>query len=220
MGRPISPMELTPEEKTKLNQIVRARTTPQRDLLRARIVLLRAQGRKEVDVARTVGTSMTTVSLWSNRFELQGLDGLKDKKGRGRKPFLPIDKIQQVITRVTQPPQGKRRWSTRTMAKQVGISPDSVHRIWKANGGLRGREFWPRSTGHGKPYERSYHKLFLGQDTRSDCGASGEHFLWQNWPRNFNSLDFFTASHGRGSGLPGPRLKPASSWRDRSIGCP
>jgi transposase len=76
---------------------------------------------------------MTTVSLWSSRFELQGLDGLKDKKGRGRKPFLPVDKIQQVITRVTQPPKGKRRWSTRTMARQVGISPDSVHRIWKAN---------------------------------------------------------------------------------------
>lgn len=133
MPRPISLVELTTEEKLALRQIARAPTSAQRDSLRARIILLRAEGRKEAEVAKLVGTSMTTVSLWSNRFERQGLEGLKDKKGRGRKPSLPIEKVQQVITRVTQPPKGKRRWSTRTMAKEVGISPDSVHRIWRAN---------------------------------------------------------------------------------------
>jgi transposase len=133
MARPISLIELTPEERCKLHRIAHAPTAAQRDALRARIILLRAEGHKEAEVAGRVGTSLTTVSLWSSRFELQGLDGLKDRKGRGRKPFLPLDKVQQVLTRVTQPPKGKRRWSTRTMARLVGISPDSVHRIWKAN---------------------------------------------------------------------------------------
>ena len=133
MARPISLIELTPEERRTLVQRAHARTTAQRDALRARIILLRAEGRKEAEVAQLTGTSLTTVSLWSSRFEEQGLAGLQDKKGRGRKPFLPLEKVRQVITRVTQPPKGKRRWSTRTMARAVGISADSVRRIWKAN---------------------------------------------------------------------------------------
>ena len=46
-----------------------------RDSLRARIVLLRSQGRKEVEVAETVGASINTVSIWSKRFEEKGLEG-------------------------------------------------------------------------------------------------------------------------------------------------
>ena len=46
---------------------------------------------------------------------------------------LPAAKIEQVLTKVTQPPKGRRRWSVRTMAKAAGISPDSVHRLWKQN---------------------------------------------------------------------------------------
>jgi transposase len=42
--------------------------------------------------------------------------------------------VEQVIIRATQPPAPRTRWSVRTMAERVGISPDSVHRIWQANG--------------------------------------------------------------------------------------
>jgi hypothetical protein len=61
----------------------------QRDVLRARIVLRRAEGFREADVAAALGVSLPTVSLWSGRFELQGLEGLKDRPGRGRKSSLP-----------------------------------------------------------------------------------------------------------------------------------
>lgn len=133
MARPVSKLDIKPDERTQLQRRVRASTTSSRDTLRSRIVLLRAEGKREADVADMLGTSMTTVSKWSRRFEQQGLEGLKDKGGRGRKPSLPVEKIQQVITGVTQPPKGRRRWSVRTMAKAVGISPDSVHRLWKQN---------------------------------------------------------------------------------------
>jgi transposase len=76
---------------------------------------------------------MACVSKWSQRFEHSGLDGLQDKAGRGRKPWLPLKKIEQVITKVTQPPAGRSRWSVRSMAQAVGISSYSVHRIWKQN---------------------------------------------------------------------------------------
>ena len=108
-------------------------TATQRDALRARIVLLRSQGKKEADVAKVVGASVNTVSLWSKRFQRSGLDGLKDEKGRGRKSWLPPERVRQVITRVTQPPKGRKKWSTRSMAAAVGISHHSVHQIWRRN---------------------------------------------------------------------------------------
>lgn len=133
MARPVSLVELTDEERTELQRRVRAPTTSQRDGLRARVVLLRAQGMSEKAVAAQLGTSLPTVSLWSRRFEEQGLAGLGDKPGRGRKPWLPAEKVRKVVEEVTQPPRGRRRWSVRTMAKATGISHDSVHRIWRAN---------------------------------------------------------------------------------------
>lgn len=133
MGRPVSQVDVTLDERIELRNRVRAATTPQRDSLRARIILLRARGVKEGEAARQLGVSVTCVSKWSSRFETLGLEGLRDAPGRGRKPSLPKEKIEQVLIRVTQPPKGRRRWSVRTMAKAVGISHDSVHRIWKAN---------------------------------------------------------------------------------------
>src|SRR5258708_38028597 len=131
MARPVSALELTPEEKVHLQRVARSKTSSQRDGLRARIVLRRAEGIKEAEVAGALGVSLATVSTWSRRFELAGLDGLKDQPGRGRKAWLAADKVRQVVTRVVQPPKGKKKWSTRSMAAAVGISHQSVHRILK-----------------------------------------------------------------------------------------
>jgi transposase len=133
MARPVSRIELKPEEKTELQRRVRAKRTSLRDNLRARIVLLRAEGRREAEVAKEVGTSMTTVSKWSQRFSKGGLAGLQDQAGRGRKPSLSAEKIRKVVVEVTRPPEGRQRWSVRSMAKAAGMSPDSVHRLWKQN---------------------------------------------------------------------------------------
>jgi transposase len=133
MARPVSKIELTLEQRTELQRRVRASTTPQRESLRARIILLRAQGKKLEEVAEQLGTSIVSVSKWTRRFQSRGLKGLTDAPGRGRRPWLPEEKIRQVLTKVTQPPKGRRRWSVRTMAKAVGISHDSVRRIWHKN---------------------------------------------------------------------------------------
>jgi transposase len=133
MARPVSVLELTSEEKQELQRIAHSKVSSQRDALRAQIVLRRAKGVREADVAQSLGVSIVTVSTWSRRFELQGMAGLQDQPGRGRKPSLPPEKVQQVISRVVQPPKGKQKWSTRTMAGAVGISHQSVHRIWRNN---------------------------------------------------------------------------------------
>lgn len=133
MGRPVSVVELTESEQCELQRRVNAPTASKRDSLRAAIILRRGEGIRQVQVAAELGVSVTCVSKWSQRFELDGLAGLRDKKGRGRPASIPADKVEQVLTRVTQPPKPRTRWSVRTMAAAVGISPDSVHRIWQAN---------------------------------------------------------------------------------------
>lgn len=133
MARPISPVEITPEERAELLRRIGARSGSQRDALRARIVLLRAEGYKETAIAEELHISPATVCKWSQRFELAGLEGLQDVEGRGRRSWLSEDKIAAVITRVTQPPAGRGRWSVRSMAREVGISPGSVYKLWKRN---------------------------------------------------------------------------------------
>jgi transposase len=133
MARPISVVEVTESEQQELQRRVNAPTVSKRDSLRAAIVLRRAEGKRQVEVAEELGVSVACVNKWSQRFERDGLEGLQDKKGRGRPPSIPPRRIEKVITEATRPPKPRTRWSVRTMAKEAGISPDSVHRIWRAN---------------------------------------------------------------------------------------
>lgn len=133
MARPISVVKPTAEEKIELNRRVAAVSASKRDSQRAEIILLRASGMSQIDVSEKLALSVVTVNKWSQRFELYGLDGLVDKQGRGRKSPLPIEKVEMVITKATQPPKERNRWSTRTMARSIGVSQSTVSRIWRHN---------------------------------------------------------------------------------------
>lgn len=133
MGRPISRLEITESERKELQRRVNAPTASKRDSLRAAIVLRRAEGVGQIRVAKELGVSPNCVNKWSQRFEREGVEGLADRKGRGRPRSIPESQVERVITGATRPPKPRQRWSVRTMAKHVGISPDSVRRIWKAN---------------------------------------------------------------------------------------
>lgn len=133
MARSISILEATGAERIELERRVRAPTASKRDSLRASIILRRLEGTRQIDIANELKISVASVNKWSQRFERNGLEGLRDLKGRGRPPTIPVSKVEQVISQVTRPPKPRVRWSVRTMARHVGISPDSVHRIWQAN---------------------------------------------------------------------------------------
>jgi transposase len=132
-GRPIEPVLLTEDEKAELQRRVNAPTASKRDSERAKIVLLRASGMRQEDVAKQLGCSSPMVSKWSARFRRDGLEGLVDKAGRGRKPRLAVEQVEKVITQVSQPPKGRERWSTRSMAKAANMSHSTVQRLWHAN---------------------------------------------------------------------------------------
>ena len=134
MARPISVLEVTPEEKRELERRVAASTTSARDCFRAHIVLLRSEGVGQQEVASRLGVSAPSVSKWSQRFDRDGLDGLKDQPGRGPKPSIPLATVRRVVEEAGKAPPGRQRWSTRSLAEEVGISADSVARIWQSQG--------------------------------------------------------------------------------------
>jgi transposase len=133
MGRPVKVLSANDEVRIELRRRANGRANEHRERFRAGIILLRLEGIRIEDVASRLNTSPRTVSIWSSRFELSGLSGLDDKSGRGRKPSLPADKVARVITEVTRPPKGRRRWRVRTMARHAGISHSTVQRIWVKN---------------------------------------------------------------------------------------
>ena len=133
MARPIKVLVTTDAVVSELQRRAKAPTSAYRDRFRAEIILLRLSGLKVAEVAARLGTSVPTVSLWSNRFGKSGIAGLNDKAGRGRKPSIPPLKIERVVTEVTRPPANRIRWSVRSMSHHAGISASTVQRIWSKN---------------------------------------------------------------------------------------
>nr|AAD50977.1 IS870-like transposase [Pseudomonas savastanoi pv. glycinea] len=121
---------LSPEEHAELSRRTRSATIRQRDVRRARVILLAAQGCSRVEIARLVGFSLARVTLWCQRFQERGLDGLIDKPGRGRKVILAARSLGRVLEQVVQPRIDQSRWSCRSMAQVNGYFSS---RIWAAN---------------------------------------------------------------------------------------
>jgi transposase len=124
------------EDRKTLERWARGRSTPVRLMQRAQIVLLAAEGQENKDIAQTVGVTRQLVGRWRSRYVQQGLAGIeKDAPGRGRKATVRDAVAAKIIEATTQtkPPHGTH-WSTRTLARALGVSPAMVGRVWKANG--------------------------------------------------------------------------------------
>src|ERR1700738_3038392 len=97
-------IELAPEEAEELSRRARATTVPVRDRQRAEIILLSVQGLAQQRIAEQLGISRLCVNRWVGRFALRRLQGLSDRAGRGRKPWLPQAAVQQVLEQAVTPP--------------------------------------------------------------------------------------------------------------------
>ena len=133
MARPVSPITLSEEARTTLQRLVAAKTTEQRIVRRARIILLRSTGASQEQVAAMVGVRRTVVSQWEKRFAQEQIAGLAERQRSGRKPTIKYAVRAEILTKATQPPPGRTRWSTRTLAKELKISASTVARVWRAN---------------------------------------------------------------------------------------
>ena len=98
--------------------------------LRARIILSWADGATGEQSAALLGTSRRTVSKWRSRFRQGGVEALRDRPRPGAPRTISSSQIAEVLRlRQTPPPPGKRRWTTRMLAKHTGLSQSTVVRI-------------------------------------------------------------------------------------------
>jgi transposase len=127
---------LTEDQERSLRQRARGRSLPARQVERARVVLLAAAGKQDLEIAAEVGISNQKAARWRKRFLEMGLAGLeKDAPRPGRTPTITPAKVQEVVRKTTQEkPANATHWSTRTMAEAVGLSEKSVRRIWHKHG--------------------------------------------------------------------------------------
>src|SRR5215813_8406824 len=111
--------------------------------VRARIVLACADGapggpagRPVSTVAAELGLSRDTVRKWRSRFLAMRLAGLGDAPRPGAPRTITDEQVAGVIARLLlePPPAGRRRWSTRLMAAETGMSQSAVSRIWRQAG--------------------------------------------------------------------------------------
>ena len=127
---------VTEEQRKVLRRWIGAKTSPQRLVMRSRIVLMASSGSSLSEIQREVGVSRPTVTLWKSRFQAGGPEALlHDAKGRGRKRVIPDAKVAQILTATVETqPQGGTHWTTRTMAKAQGVSPATIQRLWSGHG--------------------------------------------------------------------------------------
>ena len=135
MGRPLAKLELNEEEKEILTRCSRRRKTSQALALRCRIVLASAQGKSNVSVAHELKITRPTVAKWRKRFMEQGIDGLMDEPRPGAPRTITDAQVEDVVTRTLQTkPKNATHWSTRSMARETGMSQTAISRIWRAFG--------------------------------------------------------------------------------------
>lgn len=131
----LMPLSLSADERSQLKTWVRRPKSSQRLALRARIVLAAADGFTNTEIAEEFGITMPTVGKWRQRFLDDRLDGLTDEPRPGTPRSLTDTQIEEVITRTLETkPSNATHWSTRSLAKQVGLSQTAISRIWRAFG--------------------------------------------------------------------------------------
>ena len=131
--RVAQPVALSEEVRRKLEQQSRGRSTQARVVLRSRIVLLAAEGMQNKQIALALEVAPRMAALWRGRFVEHGIEGLlQDAPRPGR--TLRISRASLIEKTTQSTPANATQWSTRTMAREMGISKASVSRIWRASG--------------------------------------------------------------------------------------
>ncbi|HEV8054740.1 MAG TPA: IS630 family transposase [Candidatus Limnocylindrales bacterium] len=126
---------LSEQERAQLEAWTRRRTSAQALAQRSRIVLLAAEGLKNTEIAERLEINRAMAAKWRSRFAEHRLDGLTDEPRPGRPRTISDEQVDAVITKTLEStPKDATHWSTRSMAREVGLTQTAVSRIWRAFG--------------------------------------------------------------------------------------
>jgi transposase len=124
---------ITQQQRRELRTLINCPTATYRQNRRAWVILNRANGLSQEQTAHQTSLSRQAVNRWESRFSKAGLAGLEEAKRSGRKLAINVQIRQKILSRATQPPPNRARWSVRSMAKSMGVSKATVQRLWIAN---------------------------------------------------------------------------------------
>ena len=128
-------IELSEDERGQLESWARRHTSAQALALRSRVVLLAAEGLNNTEIAQRLGVHRPMVRKWRGRFAEHRLDGLTDEPRPGQPRRITDAKVEEVITRTLESaPKDATHWSTRSMAREVGLTQTAISQIWRAFG--------------------------------------------------------------------------------------
>ena len=135
-GRPKAELVLSDVERDTLVRWSRRAKTAQSLALRSRIVLACADGASNKEVATSLRVVPATVGKWRARFITDRLDGLSDEPRPGAARTITDEQVEAVVVKTLEeaPANGDTHWSTRSMARTLGMSQTAISRIWRAFG--------------------------------------------------------------------------------------
>jgi transposase len=113
-----------------------SRSLPAGDVMKARMILMLSAGRSYVEIQRRLETTAPTISRWKKLFLEERVSGLMEARHPGQKPTVITPKLQARVLEATRrkPKDGSTHWSVRKLARELHLSKDAVHRIWRTAG--------------------------------------------------------------------------------------
>ena len=131
----IGRITLAPPERRELQRRARSRSLSAEDNKRARLMLLVAKGLSFSEICRRLNCTDRYISVWKRRFEQGRLKGL-DSRYRGSQRRVRTAQMEAKILEATRkgPSDGTTHWSSYRLAKHLGVSHTTVHRVWRQFG--------------------------------------------------------------------------------------
>jgi transposase len=129
------PLRLQAGERASLQAVVRSTRSPGGWARRARVLLLLAEALPVRRVAAQTGMSLRRIVYWKKRWQREGLDGLLDAPRPGRPKKLTAEKEAAILAATqSSPVRPITHWSSRRLARRVGVSHVTVMRVWHKAG--------------------------------------------------------------------------------------
>jgi transposase len=135
MSRP-GLIKLTARKRADLEATVAKSSAAAGLVRRARVVLLSADGVSGTEIATRLDLTPEAVSRIRRRFRDEGIPGLAERPKTGRTdnkvPPATVERVVQLA--MSPPPAGRSRWTTRLLAKAVGLTSGCVSKLLRKNG--------------------------------------------------------------------------------------
>jgi transposase len=134
--RVATPIVLSESDERRLRILSKRKRIEARVADRARLILLAAEGKQNIDIGTALGLDRRSVALWRARFLAEGIEGLMHDAPRPGRPRSLSAQREAKVVQVTleETPPAATHWSTRRLARHLGLNKDQIQRIWHRHG--------------------------------------------------------------------------------------